>query len=102
MLFLVLQVTLVIEFFFSSDKMTSLADLISPAAYCVTLLMILYLMNYDRRKGLFASGLLFGFWLLVSLTIIPDLIDYSVKYEQEVNQSFACRRDLFESVSFIS
>jgi len=42
-------------------------------------------MNYDRRKGMFCSGLLFGFWLLVCLAIIPDVIIYSIEYKQEVN-----------------
>jgi len=41
-------------------------------------------MNYDRLKGLFCSGLLFGFWLLVCLAIIPDVINYTLEYKQGV------------------
>jgi hypothetical protein len=45
-------------------------------------------MNYERRKGMFCSGQIFGFWLLVCLTIIPDVIDYSIKYKREVNHLY--------------
>jgi len=44
-------------------------------------------MNYDRQKGMFCSGLLFNFWLLVSLTIVPDIIDYTLEYKQGVNEN---------------
>jgi hypothetical protein len=47
--------------------------------------MILWLVNYDRQKGMFSSGLLFVFWLLVSLAAVPDVIDYSVKFHQQVS-----------------
>ena len=45
-------------------------------------------MNYDRRKGMFCSGLLFGFWLLACLAIIPDVIVYSMEYKQGVNHFY--------------
>jgi hypothetical protein len=46
---------------------------------------ILWLMNYDRLESIYSSGLLVVFWLLVSLAIIPDVIDYSVKFQQQVS-----------------
>jgi hypothetical protein len=46
---------------------------------------ILWLVNYDRLKGVFSSGLLFVFWLLVTVASIPDIIDYSVKFHQQVS-----------------
>jgi hypothetical protein len=41
--------------------------------------------NYDRLKGVFSSGLLFIFWLLVSLASVPDIVDYSVSFHQQVS-----------------
>ncbi len=48
------------------------ANLLTPVLYIITAITILWLMNYDRLKGVYSSGLLFMFWLLVSLAIIPD------------------------------
>jgi hypothetical protein len=45
-------------------------------------------MNYERLKGMFCSGLLFGFWLLACLAIIPDVIVYSIEYKQVVNHLY--------------
>lgn len=42
-------------------------------------------MNYDRLKGLYSSSLLFVFWLLVSLAIVPDIIGYSMSFQQKVS-----------------
>jgi hypothetical protein len=42
-------------------------------------------MDYDRRKGMFCSGLLFGFWLFVCLAIIPDVVDYTIEFKHSVN-----------------
>jgi hypothetical protein len=60
------------------------AILLTPILYMITTIFILWLMNYDRHKGTFSSGLLFIFWLMVSLAIVPDVIDYSVQFYQEV------------------
>ncbi len=62
-----------------------LANWVSPLLYIMTGIMILWLVNYDRQKGMFSSGLLFVFWLLVSLAAMPDVIDYSVKFHQQVS-----------------
>ena len=59
--------------------------LLSSVLYIITSIIILCLMNYDRLKGVYSSGLLFVFWLLVSLTIIPDLIIYSVQFHHQVS-----------------
>jgi hypothetical protein len=69
--------------------------------YVTTASAILCLMNYDRRKGMFCSGLLFGFWLLVSLTTIPDVIDYSIEYKQGVKHFRLLEILLIYSMNFI-
>lgn len=71
-----------------SEHEKSQSNLITSLLYIITLLIILWLMNYDRRKGMFCSGLLFGFWLLVCLTIIPDVIDYTIECIRGVNYSY--------------
>ncbi len=58
-------------------------------------------MNYDRRKGMFCSGLLFGFWLLVSVAIIPDVIDYSIEYNHEVNYLYLSEMLMIYSIRLI-
>jgi hypothetical protein len=62
-----------------------IANWLTPLLYIITVIIILWLVNYDRQKGMFSSGLLFVFWLLVSLAAVPDLIDYSVKFHQQVS-----------------
>lgn len=62
-----------------------IANLLTPSLYIITAIIILWLVNYDRQKGMFSSGLLFLFWLLVSLAAVPDVIDYSVKSHQQVS-----------------
>jgi len=62
-----------------------IAKWLTPLLYIITVIIILWLVNYDRQKGMFSSGLLFVFWLLVSLAAVPDLIDYSVKFHQQVS-----------------
>ncbi|CAF3640789.1 unnamed protein product [Rotaria sordida] len=81
-LFLLVQIVRIIYYTLQLDTEKSQANMISPILYTITLLVILWLMNYERLKGMFCSGLLFGFWLLVFLTIIPDVIDYSIEYQQ--------------------
>ncbi|CAF3803663.1 unnamed protein product [Adineta steineri] len=80
-LFLLVQVYRIVIYALSTDERRSLANLISPMLYIITLFTILWLMNYDRCKGMFSSGIIFGFWLSVCLAIIPDVIDYSIEYK---------------------
>jgi hypothetical protein len=61
------------------------ANLLTPVLYIITAMTILWLVNYDRQKGVFSSGLLFIFWLLVTLASIPDIIDDSVIFYQQVS-----------------
>ncbi len=84
-LFLIVQIVRIINYILPSNQEKPQSNLLSPILYIITSLTILWLMNYDRRKGMFCSGLLFGFWLLVSVAIIPDVIDYSIEYNHEVN-----------------
>ena len=65
---------------------TGQACLITSILYIITTIVILWLVNYDRLKCIFSSNLLFLFWLLVSLTTIPDVIDYSIKFHEQVNR----------------
>ncbi|CAF0750239.1 unnamed protein product [Rotaria sp. Silwood1] len=81
-LFLLVQVVRIVYYTLPSDKEKSQANIISPVLYTITLVTIFWLMNYERRKGMFCSGLLFGFWLSVFVTIIPDVIVYSIEYQQ--------------------
>ncbi|CAF3925067.1 unnamed protein product [Rotaria sp. Silwood2] len=82
-LFLLVQAVRIIYYALPSDREKSQANIISPVLYIITLLTIFWLMNYERRKGMFCSGLLFGFWLLVFVAIIPDVIDYSIEYQRD-------------------
>ena len=61
------------------------AKWITPSLYILTTLMVLWLMNADRVKGIHSSGLLFMFWLFVSLAIVPDAIDCTVRFNQRVS-----------------
>ncbi|UJR38757.1 hypothetical protein I4U23_031422 [Adineta vaga] len=61
---------------------------LTPVLYMITMIFILWLMNYDRRKGTFSSGLFFIFWLLVCLAIVPDVIDCFAQFQQQ-NKSIA-------------
>ncbi len=78
-----------------------IANLLTPLLYIITAIIILWLVNYDRQKGIFSSGLLFVFWLLVSLAAVPDVIDYSVKFHQQVghlSQTILCTSMMFDTV----
>ncbi|CAF0998002.1 unnamed protein product [Rotaria magnacalcarata] len=91
-LFLMVQITrIVYDYVLPSDTEKILANTISPISYVITSLIIFWLLNYERRKGMFCSGLLFGFWLLVCLTIIPDVIDYSMDYHQGKKSIYVLR-----------
>ena len=61
------------------------AILLASFFYLITSLVTLWSMNYDRLKGMFSSGLLCIFWLLVTLVSLPDVIDYSVPFSQRIN-----------------
>ena len=84
-LFLVVQIIRLVNFILLKEQERSEANLISAVSYTITSLTILWLMNYDRRKGMFCSGLLFGFWLLVCLCMIPNVINYVVEYKHQVS-----------------
>jgi len=71
-----------------STEQKGQATLLTSVLYIITAMTILWLMNYDRLKSIYCSGLLFGFWLLVSLAIVPDVIDYSVKFQQQVSHLY--------------
>jgi hypothetical protein len=68
-----------------STEEKGLPNLLTPVLYIITTITILWLVNYDRLKGVFSSGLLCIFWLLVTLASIPDIIDYSVRFYQQVS-----------------
>ena len=86
-LFLVVQIIRLVNYASLNDQTRSEANLISAVSYIITSLTILWLMNYDRRKGMFCSGLLFGFWLLICLCMIPNVIDYAMEYKDQVNDA---------------
>ena len=64
------------------------AKWITPSVNIMTTLMIVWLINADRIKGIHSSGLLFMFWLFVSLAILPDVIDYTVRFNERVCSTF--------------
>lgn len=61
-----------------------LTYLISRILYFLTTIVILRLMHHDRLKCVFSSGLLFIYWLFVSIACTPDLIDYSIKLKRQI------------------
>jgi predicted acyltransferase len=64
------------------------AILLTSVLYIITSVTIIWLMNYDRLQSIYSSGLLFGFWLLVSLAIVPDIIGYSIKLQAQVSHLY--------------
>ncbi|CAF0999654.1 unnamed protein product [Rotaria sordida] len=83
-LFILIQIIRIIHYVVLLKEEKGLAELLTPILYIITTSFILWLINYDRLKSVFSSGLLFIFWLLVSLAIVPDVIDYSVKFHQQI------------------
>ena len=79
---MIVQIVRIVNYALPSDSEKPQSNLISSILYILTSLTIIWLMNYDRRKGMFCSGLLFGFWLLVCVAIIPDVIDYTIEYKR--------------------
>jgi len=79
------QIICILHYVILATEAKGLANLLTPVLYIITAMAILWLMNYDRLKGVFSSGLLFMFWLLVSLASIPDIVDHSVKFHQQVS-----------------
>jgi membrane protein YdbS with pleckstrin-like domain len=71
-----------------STEQKGQATLLTSVLYIITAITILWLMNYDRLKSIYSSGLLFVFWLLVTLAIVPDVINYSVKLPQQVSHLY--------------
>ena len=76
---------LILHYLFLSTEDKGYANFLTPILYIITASTILWLVNYDRLKGVFSSGLLFIFWMLVTLASIPDIIDYSVLFHQRVS-----------------
>ncbi len=68
-----------------STEVKGLSTLLTSVLYLITTINIIWLMNYDRLKGIFSSGLLFLFWLLVSVASVPDIMDYSFRFDQKVS-----------------
>jgi uncharacterized membrane protein YkgB len=58
---------------------------LSAVLYIITAITIIGLMNYDRLKGVYSSGLLFIFWLFVFLASIPDIGVYPTISPQHVS-----------------
>ena len=56
-----------------------LIEHLGSTLYVFTAMIMIWLMNFDRRHGLYSSGLLCVFWFLVFLTILPNLIDSILK-----------------------
>ncbi|CAF1308417.1 unnamed protein product, partial [Adineta steineri] len=77
-LFILIQIIRIIHYVFLSMNKEGHANWFTPVLYIITAMTIIWLINYERLKSVFASGLLFIFWLLVSLASIPDIIHYSV------------------------
>jgi hypothetical protein len=71
-----------------STEQNGQATLLTSVLYIITSVTIIWLMNYDRLKSIYSSGLLFVFWLLVSLAIVPDIIGYSVKFQAQVSHLY--------------
>ncbi|CAF3899223.1 unnamed protein product [Adineta steineri] len=82
--FLLIEIFRIIYYAVLSTEQNGQAICLTSVLYIITVLTILWLMNYDRLKSIYASGLLFVFWLLVSLAIVPDIIDYSIKVQQQI------------------
>ncbi|CAF3222819.1 unnamed protein product, partial [Rotaria sp. Silwood2] len=83
-LFILIQIIRIVHYVVVLKEEKGLAYLLTSILYIITTSFILWLMNYDRLRSVFSSGLLFIFWLLVSLAIVPDIIDYSVKFHQQI------------------
>ncbi len=84
-LFILVQILRIVHYVILLTEDKSLVKLLTPILYIITAITIVWLMNYNRLKRIFSSGLLFVFWLLVSLASIPDIIDYSITFHQQVN-----------------
>jgi len=90
------QIIRLVHYGVLSTEAKSLANLLTPILYIITAITIIWLVNYDRLKGIFSSGLLFLFWLLVSLASVPDIMDCSFRFHQQVsylNKQFQINND---------
>ncbi|CAF1523702.1 unnamed protein product, partial [Didymodactylos carnosus] len=88
-LYLLIQIWRIVYYFLSSKLVSQeqgLIMLISPILIIITVINILWLMNNDRIKNKYCSGLLFFFWILSVVAIIPDLIIYTNDFRK--NRSF--------------
>jgi hypothetical protein len=86
----------IIHYAVLSTEAKGLANFLTPALYIITAMTIIWLVNYDRLKGVFSTGLLFLFWLLVSVASVPDIMDYSFRFHQQVsylNENFQINND---------
>ncbi|UJR14426.1 hypothetical protein I4U23_001423 [Adineta vaga] len=84
-LFLLTQIVRIGYSVLLSKDAISYVILLTPFCYIITAIATLWTMNYDRLKSVFSSGLLFIFWLLVTFSSLPDIIDYSVTLYQQAN-----------------
>jgi hypothetical protein len=78
------EIIRIVHYIVLSTEAKGLSTLLTSTLYIITAMTIIWLVNYDRLKGIFSSGLLFLFWLLVSVGSVPDLMDYSFRFHQEV------------------
>ena len=84
-LFILIQISRISYTAIISNEPTLYAILLASFFYLITSLVTLWSINYDRLKGMFSSGLLCIFWLLVTLASLPDVIDYSVVFSQRID-----------------
>jgi hypothetical protein len=77
----------IVHYAILSTKANDLAKFLTPILYIITTITILWLVNFDRRKDVFSSDLLFIFWLLVTLSSIPNIMNYSITFPRQVSHS---------------
>lgn len=83
-MFILVQILRIVKYFILSTEEKALDKLLTPILYTITGITIIWLVNYNRLKCIFSAGLLFVFWLLVTLASIPDILDYSIRFHQQV------------------
>ncbi|CAF0848112.1 unnamed protein product, partial [Didymodactylos carnosus] len=85
-LYILVQILRVMYYFLPSRSITQeqgFVTFITPILVIITVLHGLWLMNNERTKGMFCSGLLFSFWLLSTVAIIPDLVIYTIEFKRD-------------------
>ncbi|XP_046577414.1 multidrug resistance-associated protein 1-like [Haliotis rubra] len=75
----------------SYNTRTFSAFFIAPAVQTVTFLLAILLLLLERKKGLITSGVMFNFWLL--LTLVDFIPFYSIIMQEQYEQNI--RKDVF-------